>query len=744
MNETSTKLHEKMHDLKTKFLDTDDLLWEINHKAYKSEPKIMEKIKTDLKNSFDNLALEVNVISKLMKGYIDSEIITEKIAIRFMKFMADKGKSSEAHQSNDISLTEVLDFFDSVGDLREIKIDELKVFKNAEMLNSFLLDKHFEMKEDKAAEEYYSVGDGKESLEESVRTAIGLSNFISSFGKILDKRTLKGKDDSEIKRVMDTEEDDRDSGNIDFELYQLPVSKDEQAELVNDARKVEHNDVVENGVIVDTSVDKHDHAKTIQEKIMQLDSGMNPLHANLLNDDGNIEERGSKEHLDLDDDQHENIDVLPDRQDLVNQHQEQILHDKARFADEQKISYKLDENIKKANQRKMKVITQSPATEISLNDQGEEMTINDSHPIDKEITTELDGSHINTGMEDSLHIDSVSLTDNQSLINHSPLSEHQAQNSVDIQSSVSVDHSPIQTEIHNNSIQLEEHHDNEPSMDTSLNNHSEVTDSVSEVIMDGEADNSPDHYQQKGKLYTKDDVKQMLENTDSYHISREPNAELNMEDDEEDNTKLVAEEQDEKRLKNLEKMGYPKVEQVDLQPYNDMNSFGITKMSLTSSIKKFDGDAEAHTAYKTLNKLMSVPFQEMKEGILNNPEYVPSDNSNYNYNSDSSQQNVSPIHNEEDPQSFDKLVDNYHRSRMLRQIPNSNTVFRRMPVGQDKEPIYNRKSFISNKILRSENKIEPVERKLLGIPMQGRRQKKLSVLRHRTDQIYDDMLKMRF
>jgi len=36
-------------------------------------------------------------------------------------------------------------------------------------------------------------------------------------------------------------------------------------------------------------------------------------------------------------------------------------------------------------------------------------------------------------------------------------------------------------------------------------------------------------------------------------------------------------------------------------------------MSLTSSVKKFDGNPDASNAYKTLNVVMAKPFQEIKQ-----------------------------------------------------------------------------------------------------------------------------------
>ena len=70
MDQISDQLHSKIHSLETMFLDTDDLLWEVNHKAYQDEPAVMKKVNDDLKTNFSQLRKKVIDISKLMKGYI--------------------------------------------------------------------------------------------------------------------------------------------------------------------------------------------------------------------------------------------------------------------------------------------------------------------------------------------------------------------------------------------------------------------------------------------------------------------------------------------------------------------------------------------------------------------------------------------------------------------------------------------------------------------------------------------------
>lgn len=98
MDQISDKFHEKIHSLETMFLDTDDLLWEVNHKAYQDDPKIMDKLKNDLKSNFSGLRKKVIDISKLMKNYIDSDVITENVAVKFMKYMSKKHRhKSQMH-----------------------------------------------------------------------------------------------------------------------------------------------------------------------------------------------------------------------------------------------------------------------------------------------------------------------------------------------------------------------------------------------------------------------------------------------------------------------------------------------------------------------------------------------------------------------------------------------------------------------------------------------------------------------
>jgi hypothetical protein len=77
---------------------------------------------------------------------------------------------------------------------------------------------------------YYQGTEG-ESLEQTSKNSIGLSNFIANFGKILRKRVISGKPEGEIKRVMDTEP--VQINDTDFDLYKIPFKQEPQGAVTN-------------------------------------------------------------------------------------------------------------------------------------------------------------------------------------------------------------------------------------------------------------------------------------------------------------------------------------------------------------------------------------------------------------------------------------------------------------------------------------------------------------------------------
>ena len=684
MEDLAKSMHSDSHDLKLKSLDIDDLLWEINHKAYDSEPKIKAKVKEDLSESFKAMRQMVIHESKLMKNYIDSQIITEKIAIRFMKYMADKHKTHSS--ANDISLTEVLDFLNSQGGLRDVKMHEKKVFTESEMLNYYLLDKHFEMMKNPAASALYKSGNSN-SLEKSLKNAIGLSNFISSFGKILESRTIKGKSDKDIKRAMDTVEDeDDDKGDVDFELYQMPVSKAEQDKQAEMFQEAEVTNQLEEG---ENTVDTNKNTNGISVKF--LDSGTSQIHT--------------------EDEASENIEHIDNKQKLIHKHEAVVQKDAEKFTSK-KLSFKVfKKKTTKAKQRKMELQKQSPVKFIEIGKNGKETVTVDPHRINKTIkapmqiikrnnneneseqskshsnehgheqdvsnhtvhiepTDEFNASNQHSESSNSIHesqhshlakhhhehIHETSHGSNEHHSMHHNISEHQEHHKLS-QKSHSMSNDYPQDESHHSNGTPEtihanitrniiphtdknavhtnsspSHHTEEVSQNKhpledehmSMNSESE-TNMLSHLSDADEDDISPDHYKLAGKSYTKNDVQMINNEVDNYKIETSHSLHhhthhhhIEEASNSSDESHLEREEQ---HLKKMEKYGYPKVEKIDVQLPQTMNTYGIQHMSLTNSIKKFDDAPDAHIAFKHLNQMMDQPFQQMKSDIMNSAEY---------------------------------------------------------------------------------------------------------------------------
>lgn len=832
MEELANELHNKLHDLKSHFLDLDDLLWERDHEMYNKDPKMSSQLDSELDMSFRSLTKEVKHLNHLIKQYIDSEIITEKVALDFMKDESEKGESGR-HPNGDISLTEVLDFLDENSSTREIKKHEKRVFSNAEMENAFLLDKHFALKGHERAGILYS-GSG---LEKSMKDAIGLSNFVSSFGKILDKRVIKGKPDQEIKRVMDTEINQDIPDDVDFELYQLPLSKHEQDMEAQKHKLLQHDDIVHNGEIVSASGkgSEHHHDEIMAKRLgktINMQHGNQIIHEHLSH--------SSHEAIDLqshlnDPNESESIDMYSQNlpTDNFSHHQtDNKLDDQHSIHTQSEI---LNMNHKELESHKNQSPNQSmdnleietPAKFVDKNSEGGQTVEVDNNPVDQ--LTEV--------VNQKKHLLSHKLTYNRKRNFHRKLNQKEkirklkhesghtsAETSIESMDQIdqgldpsSLDDSnhdhfqgistkfeaspPSQDiEIEKNTHKVQEADLVSPEKDIqtpqNLNvdpesqhtilpdevNHDEKSeisissiDHVNQMNQDVDEDSvSPDHYQLRGKSYTKADVAQVNHEVDNYKRETPLDLAVDREKREKDNdSEIDSHELEEARLKKLEKLGYPKVERIDTHFDNPFNAYGIKRMDLTGSVKKFDGTPDVQETYHTLNKMFSLPYQDMKASLAENKQFQNSKMEGpdfVNIEGSSDRHSHKPLnHSSRSPisdlqKAQRKLSSNYSRrnkrapsqERQLRVVFPSryqrNNFGNQMMRGKiiSDEPVYQKHSFLSQQDLMGyKRNLRPVSnlkninqwhQKLMG----GTEKMSKLGLKSQTDRIYDNMLRMRF
>ena len=535
MDQISVDFHRKIHDLETSLLDTDDLLWEVNHKAYQNDPKILKKVQSDLKQNFGSVRQKVSDISKLMKNYIDSDVITEDVAVKFMKFMQKKrGGKHHKKKSGDLSLTEVLDFLDNQKKIRDMKKNETSVFKNAEMLNSFLLNKHFQFDSDESASPLYKAN--KNSFEKTVKHAIGLSNFISSFGRIISSKLLNSQDMGQIKATPRKTKDVPQKKSISFELYQIPTKGHQDLIPAQEAKTEKGNRKLKVG----------------GKKPVKMDSG--------------IERNQPKENTDLED-----VDDMPTLKQIMAHHKRLVEKDEKRFS-HKKISYKISPEERAQKQSQIKVDVQTPSILEDIDQKGV------SHLRANEPTTQED--HL-----EPLHQDGSA--------SQSGMSNETDQIDIDDEANTSQQH------LQSGSSQ--QSHDSQGQMQSETNG-SEFSD-----------DDQFDHDHQVEHSHSSADLESETMKDEKVHMDK-PLHVLDKEGvyDENDPVEIQEMDKEEARLKKLEAMGYPKVEKVDYEFQKPTNSYNLKAMSLTTSIKKFDGNPDALNAYKTLNQVMSQPIQEVK------------------------------------------------------------------------------------------------------------------------------------
>ena len=866
MEELSQELHNKLHDLKSHFLDLDDLLWERGHEDYSKDAKMSAQLDSELQVSFKTLTQEVKHLNHLIKQYIDGDIITETVALNFMKEASESGESNR-HPNGDISLTEVLDFLNENSSTRDIRKHERRVFSNAEMENSFLLDKHFTLKGNEVASSLYS----DSGLEKSLKDAIGLSNFVSSFGQILERRVIKGKPDSEIKRVMDTESDDELPDDVDFELYQLPLSKKEQDQEVEKQNLVDHGDVVQQGEIVSLTgkMSSHHHdiemakrlGKTInlqngnhmlssqQSDISQSDIDLHSNISGIQDISHDLASGQTVEHFstglsksyksggvsihDASNDSLENVEEIESQGQLLQQHDER-LHNQ--LDQSQPNMSHLNSHVNSSSVHNVSNLEiETPQEFVDTNLKGEQTIRVDNDPVDqltevvandtdhksqrltfkrsRKAHRKLNQHHIRRKLLNSPTSDKSRASDLHG--DNQTHSQHQSQNqsvnqgleastlddSVHDHFKFSGEASPVSdvqadfsehthTQLLENLseqgtdhvIDLKDHSGNTTHQETlqtlgDSNLSFSNVDHINKMNTDiDEDDVSPDHYQLQGKPYTKQQVKEIHQDGDKYRRQTPLDlAEDREKRDEDDDSEMDSQEREEARLKKLEKLGYPKVEKIDERFDDPINAYGIPKMELTGSVKKFDGAPELQDTYHALNQMFSVPFQEMKAGLAENQEFINAKGNVPDYvNIDSPVEGHGHMHHNVNKGSRSPISDLQQGERRLRKrgpdqrnakLSTSERRLRVIPpssrrnMGTNRimrskllsdQSIYNRHSFLNQRDLNgykrnsrpvgSYNEAEQWQKKLMG----GTEMMSKKGLKSKTERLYHNMLRMRF
>ena len=220
-------IHDNFREAKLLYNEANEEIFDLSNPRFENGKSGIAKDEDLLLEKFKQIRRKLIEINKLIKNYIDNYVVTEEVSTGFMLYMAEKNKSKA--QEDDFSLTEILEYLKENSSKRDIQKHEQDLFVMCDMLNSFLLDKHFTLSDDKVASGYYA-GTPGESLEQTSKNSIGLSNFVANFGKVLHERIIKGKPETEIKRVMDTEPVDHN--DTDFEMYQIPFKKDKNDVII--------------------------------------------------------------------------------------------------------------------------------------------------------------------------------------------------------------------------------------------------------------------------------------------------------------------------------------------------------------------------------------------------------------------------------------------------------------------------------------------------------------------------------
>lgn len=673
---------------------------------------------------------QIASLARLLRNYIDGHVITAKVA---KQFVSQPG-NTKTGTHGDFSLNEVLEFLRDHSAKRDIQKSEERLFMMAGMINSFLIERHFALKENRQTRLIY-MGAGGQGLESVTKNVIGLSNFVASFGGILRQRTVKGKPDGSIKRVMDTEANEMRDSDADFDLYKLPVTKVEQDKIVEKVR-LENVNAAKMNAGQGKSNDPVDLENELTHDPAIKKAELSARHkeiAELASQQHRVRLVGGETSLNSDPENLEEVDQVLSASELQKKRQKTIERDQKRFREhDTTLNHSKDQDsdlllhetshLRSAITDQLINEAESINTRHSIDQELEgsqvKSSMNGSSPSDINLASETDSLPLRDDNQDILHAQTGAFETvmNESAVSHTQsgkvltnqsqqlshdhlqisgqnldteISHHSDNNilhsnsdnshinlspnsqelgstrqelinlSANSQELHSDQYDPTSNPLKQNSQSLSQSSQSNIQLDLGENrsslsnfNHSENpseteadlrsvkqhklslnNEELDELKMnissrsgennsnyDMEASNtSNDHSQYKSAINTSN-MSQNLQNQSVHeddHSESGNRSTASMTDDF---------EREEQRFKDLASKGYPLVEKVDddllsSQKGHPNELLQHQQLGLTDALRRFDTSPESGDTYKTLNQLTSVPFQEMKEGILNNKDF---------------------------------------------------------------------------------------------------------------------------
>jgi len=420
LEELTHSMHDNFREVKSLYNDANEEIFSLSNPQFEHGKSGIANDEDQLYAIFKKIRRKMIQINKLMKNYIDNYVVTEKVSTDFMKYMAEKNQNKA--QEDDFSLTEILDFLEESSSTRDIQKHEQDLFVMCGMLNSFLLDKQFTLSDDKVASGYYQGTDG-DSLEQTSKNSIGLSNFIANFGKILRTRIIAGKPEGEIKRVMDTEP--VEVNDTDFDLYKIPFKKDPQGTLTNgdltntglidDLNKSEKTvkrplDVIEgtheaspNSQSLDNDLDELINVEKDQVRIQDAES-QHTNQVQLVNDDGSA--------LSNDTDQNDEFEPVLSKEELEEKHRQKMEKNEEMFEE-------FDKEINSQNNLEASPVNISQTTQdhtpSNETPKLDENIVDQSHNMSQDIQIDHQSptSHTSTEIQDNVSSQNLSNTNNE-------------------------------------------------------------------------------------------------------------------------------------------------------------------------------------------------------------------------------------------------------------------------------------------------------------------------------------------
>ena len=654
---------------------------------------------------------QIASLARLLRNYIDGHVITAKVAKQFVS----QSGSTQTGNHGDFSLNEVLEFLKDHSAERDIQKSEERLFMMAGMINSFLIERHFALKENRQTRLVY-MGAGGEGLESVTKNVIGLSNFVASFGGILRQRTVKGKPDGSIKRVMDTETNEIRDSDTDFDLYKLPATKAEQDKIVEDLR-LENVKAAQMNTGQGKSNDPVDLENELTHDPAIKKAELSARHkeiAELASEQHRVRLVGGETSLNSDPENLEDIDQVLSASELQKKRQKTIERDQKRFREHEITSnHSVDQDsdlllheashLRSAKTNQLINEAQSINTRHSMDQELEgsqvNSSMNGSSPSDINLASETDSLPLRDDNQDILHAQTGAFESvmNESAVNHAQSgnvltnqsqqlshdhlqnSDHNLDTQISHHSEIHLSHSNSQNshidlspnsqelgstrqelanlsansqELHSNQHDPTSHPIEQNSQSLSHSSHSNIQLDLTENRSSLSNFNHSQHFSEteadlrsvkKHKLsLNNEELDELKMNISSRSGENNSNTSQNLsnhsvhgDDHSESGNRSTASmtddfEREEQRFKDLASKGYPLVEKVDDDSLSGQKGhpnelLQHQQLGLTDALRRFDTSPESGDTYKTLNQLTSVPFQEMKEGILNNREFQKAD-----------------------------------------------------------------------------------------------------------------------